>query len=53
MPADVQEYFLVPRASGTVLLEAVTRRTEEADAYIDPEAEATLPGEDDDRTILN
>lgn len=53
VPADVQEYFLVPRASGTVLLEAVTRRTEEADAYIDPEAEATLPGEDDDRTILN
>ncbi|MGN1233953.1 MAG: class I mannose-6-phosphate isomerase [Candidatus Cryptobacteroides sp.] len=53
VPADVQEYYLVPRTSGTVLLEAVTRRPETEDAYIDPEAEATLPGEDYDRTILN
>ncbi|MGM9741114.1 MAG: class I mannose-6-phosphate isomerase [Candidatus Cryptobacteroides sp.] len=53
VPADVQEYYLVPRSSGTVLLEAVTRRTEAADSYIDPEAEATLPGEDYDNTILN
>ena len=53
VPADVQEYYLVPRKPGTVLLEAVTRRSEEADAYIDPEAEATLPGEDYEGTILN
>ena len=53
VPADVQEYYLVPRKTGTVLLEAVTRRSEVADAYIDPEAEATLPGEDYEGTILN
>lgn len=46
VPADMPDFFLVPRDRDTVLLEAVTRPAEEADAYIDPDTEAFLEGED-------
>ena len=46
VPADMPDFFLVPRDADTLLLEAVTRPEEIADGYIDPETEAFLEGED-------
>ena len=46
VPADMPDFFLVPRDKDTVLLEAVTRPSEEIDEYIDPNTEAFLEGED-------
>jgi mannose-6-phosphate isomerase len=46
VPADMQDFFLVPRDPSTKLLEAVTRPQEDVDAYIDPETEAFLEDED-------
>lgn len=46
VPADMPDFFLVPRDPETLLLEAVTRPEEIADGYIDPETEAFLEGED-------
>jgi hypothetical protein len=46
IPADMPDFFLVPRDRSTVILEAVTRPVEELDAYIDPETEAFLEDED-------
>ena len=46
VPADMPDFYLVPRDAETVLLEAVTRPGEEIDEYIDPETEAFLENED-------
>ena len=46
VPADMPDFFLVPRDRSTVLLEAVTRPVEELDQYIDPDTEAFLENED-------
>lgn len=46
VPADMPDFFLVPRDKGTVLLEAVTRPVDEVDEYIDPDTEAFLEDED-------
>ena len=46
VPAEMPDFFLVPRDRSTVLLEAVCRPEEGPDAYIDPETEAFLEGED-------
>ena len=46
IPADMPDFFLVPRDRSTVLLEAVTRIKEEFDAYIDPDTDPFLEGED-------
>lgn len=46
VPADMPDFFLVPRDRSTVLLEAVTRPAEELDEYIDPDTEAFLENED-------
>lgn len=46
VPADMQDFYLVPRDRSTVLLEAVTRPVEAADEYIDPDTEAFLENED-------
>ena len=46
VPADMPDFFLVPRDRDTLLLEAVTRPVEEVDGYIDPETEAFLENED-------
>ena len=46
VPADMPDFFLVPRDRDTILLEAVTRPEEVFDAYIDPNTEAFLEGED-------
>ena len=45
VPAEVDDFFIVPRQDGTVLVEVLVEREEEADAYIDPSAEPELPGE--------
>ena len=45
VPAEIDDFFLVPRQSGTVLVEVLVEREEEKDAYIDPSAEPELPGE--------
>ena len=46
VPADMPDFYLVPRDPETLLLEAVTRPEEIADEYIDPTTEAFLEGED-------
>lgn len=46
IPADMPDFFLVPRDRETVLLEAVTRPVDDQDSYIDPDTEAFLEGED-------
>ncbi len=46
IPADMEDFYLVPRDTETVLLEVVTRPAEYVDDYIDPETEAFLEGED-------
>jgi hypothetical protein len=46
VPADMPDFYLVPRDPETRLLEAVTRPVEELDEYIDPETEAFLENED-------
>lgn len=46
VPADMPDFFLVPRDRSTLLLEAVTSPAEEVDDYIDPDTEAFLEGED-------
>jgi mannose-6-phosphate isomerase len=46
VPADMPDFFLVPRDKDTVLLEAVTRPAEYVDDYIDPDTEAFLEDED-------
>ena len=46
VPAEMPDFYLVPRDSSTVLLEAVTRPMEALDEYIDPETEAFLDDED-------
>ena len=46
VPADMQDFYLVPRDKETVLLEAVTRPEEIVDEYIDPDTEAFLENED-------
>lgn len=46
IPADMADFYLVPRDRSTVLLEAVTRVQEDLDAYIDPNTDPYLEGED-------
>jgi mannose-6-phosphate isomerase len=46
VPAEMPDFYLVPRDRSTVLLEAVTRPVEEQDEYIDQSTEAFLEGED-------
>ena len=46
VPADMGDFYLVPRDRETVLIEVVTRPAEYVDDYIDPETEAFLEGED-------
>ena len=46
VPAEMPDFFLVPRDRSTVLLEAVCRPEEGPDEYIDPETDAFLEGED-------
>ena len=46
VPAEMPDFYLVPKDRSTVLLEAVTRPVEEMDEYIDPETEAFLDDED-------
>ena len=46
IPAQMQDFFLVPRDRSTVLLEAVTRPVDEVDEYIDLSTDAFLDDED-------
>lgn len=46
IPAELPDFYLVPRDRSTVLLEAVTRPVEMPDEYIDPNTEAFLENED-------
>ncbi|MBP5537969.1 MAG: class I mannose-6-phosphate isomerase [Bacteroidales bacterium] len=47
VPAEVPDFFLVPVAKGTSLLEVTVEKREDADAYINPDVPGTLPGEED------
>ena len=46
IPAELPDFYLVPRDRSTILLEAVTRPEDELDDYIDPDTEAFLEDED-------
>ena len=46
VPAEMPDFYLVPRDRSTVLLEAVTRPVEELDDYIDLSTDAFLEDED-------
>lgn len=46
IPAEMPDFYLVPRDRSTILLEAVTRPEEYLDEYIDPSTEAFLENED-------
>ena len=46
IPAELPDFFLVPRDRSTVLLEAVTRPVDEVDSYIDINTQAFLEDED-------
>lgn len=46
VPADVPDFFIVPRDRDTELLEVMTERLEEKDGYINPDTEPFLEGED-------
>ena len=46
VPADMPDFYLVPRDTSTVLLEAVTRPVDEFDEYINPDTDAFLENED-------
>ena len=46
VPAEMPDFYLVPRDRSTVLLEAVTRPEEVMDEYIDPDTDAFLEDED-------
>lgn len=46
VPAEIRRFTLVPKASGTLLLEASLEPRREPDPYIDPQAEPFLKGED-------
>ena len=48
VPAEVRTFTLTPEASGTLLLEVSLEPRREPDAYINPEAEPYLKGEDYD-----
>ncbi|MGN1212129.1 MAG: type I phosphomannose isomerase catalytic subunit [Candidatus Cryptobacteroides sp.] len=46
VPADVPDFFIVPRDRDTELLEVMTERPEEKDGYINPDTVPYLEGED-------
>ena len=46
VPADMEDFYLVPRDPSTVLLESVTRIEETLDNYIDPSTDPFLEDED-------
>lgn len=48
VPAEIEDFYLVPRQSGTVLIEAMVDKFEEEDGYIDPAVEPQLPGENEE-----
>jgi len=47
VPAEISEYFLVPRERNTTLLEVMTCQKGKIDPYINLDVEPTLPGEED------
>jgi hypothetical protein len=46
VPADMPDFYLVPRDPSTVILEVVSRPAAEIDEYIDPDTDAFLENED-------
>jgi mannose-6-phosphate isomerase len=48
VPAEVPDFFLVPVAKTTSLLEVTIEKRTNADAYINPDVPGTLPGEEDE-----
>ena len=48
VPAEVDDFYLAPRQSGTVLIETMVDHFEEEDGYIDTSVEPQLPGENEE-----
>ena len=47
VPAEVDDFILAPLSQTTAVLEIMTEYKPESDAYINPDAEAKVPGEED------
>ena len=47
VPAEVPDFFLVPVARGTSLLEVTVEKRENADAYINPDVPGNIEGDED------
>jgi len=45
IPAECQDFYLVPKSEGTVVLEVTTPEYEKPDRYINPDSAPTLPDE--------
>lgn len=45
MPAEIEEFFVVPMIRGTVIVETIIEPVPEEDGYIDPNVEPQLPEE--------
>lgn len=52
VPAELQEFDLLPREEGTLLLEALCGPIEKSDMYIDPSVEESLGDDEPDTTDL-
>ena len=48
VPAEIEDFYLVPRQSGTILIETFLEDIETPDPYIDPDAEEKLPEDEED-----
>lgn len=46
IPADMSDFYIVPREKDSILLEATVEKHEQEDEYIDPNTEPFLEGED-------
>lgn len=46
IPADMDDFYIVPLEAGAKLIESMVERREETDEYIDPDTEPFLEGED-------
>lgn len=53
VPAECPDFIIAPIQTGTLLLEAMVDKRDDADPYINPDAEAHLPEEDDDCCCCN
>lgn len=52
VPAEVPDFFIVPRQEGTVIMEVMARKHSLEDPYIDPDVPSALDDEDNDKKSI-